>query len=267
MIRADDISFAYGDVQVLDSIRLHADSGRVVGLIGPNGSGKTTMLRTLYAALEPRAGTVDVDGEPVASLKPRDLARRLAVVMQEGDSELPLTAADVVLLGRAPHLSTFERHTRDDFEIAADSLTRVGARHLAQRPFARLSGGEKQRVLIARALAQRAGHLLLDEPTNHLDIRFQHDVLQLVRALGVTTVVVLHDLNLAARYCDEVVLLDDGRVVAAGTPDTVLRSELLEPVYQIGVERVSTDDGFQLLFRPMNGNAGTTNEMTMGNST
>ena len=163
----------------------------------------------------------------------------------------PLTVADTVLLGRAPHLATFQRPSRDDHRIAAAALTRVGVRHLADRVFAGLSGGEKQRVLIARALTQQADHLLLDEPTNHLDIRYQHEVLQLVRRLEVTTVVVLHDLNLAARYCDELVLLDAGRVAAAGTPDAVLRPEVLEPVYGIGVRRVPTDDGVQLLFRPL----------------
>ena len=251
MITAETVSFGYGPVLVLDGVGVSAGPGQVVGLIGPNGSGKTTLLRTLYASLAPRAGLVTVDGTPVGDLKPRDLARRLSVVAQEGAGELPLTVADTVLLGRSPHLATFQRPGRDDHRIAAAALTRVGVRHLADRVFAGLSGGEKQRVLIARALAQRADHLLLDEPTNHLDIRYQHEVLQLVRRLDVTTVVVLHDLNLAARYCDELVLLDTGRVAAAGTPDAVLRPEVLEPVYGIGVRRVVTNDGLQLLFRPL----------------
>jgi iron complex transport system ATP-binding protein len=251
VITAGAVSFGYGRALVLDGVEVAVGPGRVVGLIGPNGSGKTTLLRTLYAALTPRAGLVTLDERPIGDLKPRELARRLAVVAQEGSGELPLTVADTVLLGRAPHLTTFQRPGRDDHRIAAAALTRVGVRHLADRVFAGLSGGEKQRVLIARALAQRADHLLLDEPTNHLDIRYQHEVLQLVRRLGVTTVVVLHDLNLAARYCDELVLLDTGRVAAAGTPDAVLRPEVLEPVYGIGVQRIATDDGVQLLFRPL----------------
>jgi iron complex transport system ATP-binding protein len=251
VITADAVSFGYGRTLVLDGIAVTANPGQVVGLIGPNGSGKTTLLRTLYAALTPRAGLVALDDTPVGDLEPRALARRLSVVAQEGTGELPLTVADTVLLGRSPHLTTFQRPGRDDHRIAAHALTRVGVRHLADRTFAGLSGGEKQRVLIARALAQQADHLLLDEPTNHLDIRYQHEVLRLVRRLAVTTVVVLHDLNLAARYCDELVLLDAGRVAATGTVDAVLRKEVLEPVYGIGVQRITTDDGVQLLFRPL----------------
>ncbi|MBB4909181.1 ABC transporter ATP-binding protein [Actinophytocola algeriensis] len=251
MITADVVSFSYGRTLVLDGVEVAVAPGQVVGLIGPNGSGKTTLLRTLYAALTPRAGLVALDEKPIGDLRPRELALRLAVVAQEGSGELPLTVADTVLLGRAPHLTTFQRPGRGDHRIAAAALARVGVRHLADRVFAGLSGGEKQRVLIARALAQQADHLLLDEPTNHLDIRYQHEVLALVRRLGVTTVVVLHDLNLAARYCDELVLLDTGRVAATGTPDVVLRPEVLEPVYGIGVQRIATDDGVQLLFRPL----------------
>lgn len=250
MITAETISFAYGDAVVLDGVEVTARPGQIVGLIGPNGSGKTTLLRTLYAALSPRAGLVSLDDVPIQTLHRRDIAKRLAVVVQEGAGELPLTVTDLVLLGRIPHLSTFQRHTTKDYAIAAAALTRVGARQLADRAFAGLSGGEKQRVLIARALAQQTDHLLLDEPTNHLDIRYQHEVLQLVSTLDVTTIIVLHDLNLAARYCDEVVLLDRGTIRAAGRPEEVLRAEVLEPVYRIRVQRVRTDDGFQLLFRP-----------------
>jgi iron complex transport system ATP-binding protein len=251
MITAEDVSFGYGGSLVLDGVRLRAAAGQVVGLIGPNGSGKTTLLRTLYAALSPHTGAVDLDGDPIHSLRRREVARRLAVVVQEAPGDLPLTVAEIVLLGRVPHLTTFARHTAEDYRVAAAALTRVGARHLAERAFAGLSGGEKQRVLIARALAQQADHLLLDEPTNHLDIRYQHDVLRLVSTLDVTTVVVLHDLNLAARYCQELVLLEGGRVRAAGPPEVVLTPEVLEPVYGIGVERVQTRDGLQLLFRPL----------------
>ncbi len=251
MITAHHVSFAYDGTLVLDDVRVTVHPGRFVGLIGPNGSGKTTLLRTLYAALTPRAGLVSLDDAAVTTLPQRELARRLAVVAQESSTEVPLTVAETVLMGRSPHLRAFQHYSRVDYQIAAGALGRVGARHLADRVFTGLSGGERQRVLIARALAQQADHLLLDEPTNHLDIRYQHEVLQLVRTLSVTTIVVLHDLNLAARYCDELVLLDHGRVRATGTPDEVLCPEVLEPVYHIGVRRVFSDGGLQLLFHPL----------------
>ncbi|GAA4377533.1 ABC transporter ATP-binding protein [Nocardioides caricicola] len=254
MIRADQLSWSYGRSSVLRAVTLAAPHGRVLGLIGPNGSGKTTLLRLLYGALSSPTGSVTVDGDPLSSLAPQEAARRLAVVVQEAGGESSMTVAEVVLLGRGPHLSTFQRAGSDDHAIAARALERVGAAHLARRPFGGLSGGERQRVLIARALTQQSTHLLLDEPTNHLDIRFQHEVLGLVarlaRDLDTTTVVVLHDLNLAARYCDDLVLLGAGGVAAAGSVDEVLRAEVLEPVYGIGIERIEAACRFHLLFHP-----------------
>ncbi|WP_432564157.1 ABC transporter ATP-binding protein [Kineococcus sp. SYSU DK003] len=250
MISARGIRFGYGDTPVLRGVDLTAADGKVLGLLGPNGSGKTTLLRTLYGSLRPSAGTVHLDGVDVATLSTRELARRIAVVVQEHGGDLPLTVADMVLLGRTPHRGTFGGSTAQDLEVSADSLRRVGALGLANRGFSGLSGGEKQRVLVARALAQSSGHLLLDEPTNHLDIRYQHEVLDLVRGLGTTVVVVLHDLNLAAAYCDEVVLLREGAVHAAGTPGEVLVPENLEPVYEVDVRRLDTGDDIHLAFRP-----------------
>jgi iron complex transport system ATP-binding protein len=254
VIEAAGLSWRYGEQQVLGAVSLAATPGRLLGLIGPNGSGKTTLLRLLYGALTSPSGSVSVDGDRLGGLRPRDAARRLAVVVQEGGGESSLTVAEMVLLGRTPHLATFQRATSADHDIAADALARVGAAHLGSRAFAGLSGGERQRVLIARALTQQATHLLLDEPTNHLDIRYQHEVLgllaHLVRDLGTTSVVVLHDLNLAARYCDDLVLLGDGGVVASGPTDAVLDPAVLEPVYGIGVRRVVHDDELHLHFHP-----------------
>ncbi|WP_232666350.1 ABC transporter ATP-binding protein [Pseudonocardia sp. TRM90224] len=249
MITAQDIVAGYAGTPVLAGVGLAAGDGAVVGLIGPNGSGKSTLLRTLYAALAPSGGAVLLDGESVAALPGGELARRVAVVAQEHPPELPITVAEMVLLGRSPHRGTFQAYTAADHRIAATALRRVGMREHAERGFATLSGGEKQRVLIARALAQETGHLLLDEPTNHLDIHYQHEILALVRTLGVTTVVVLHDLNLAARYCDELVLLDAGRVARAGPVADVLRPEVLEPVYRVGVRLVEDEECVQLVFR------------------
>lgn len=250
MISAERVSFAYRDTLVLDQVTATAEDGDFVGLIGPNGSGKTTLLRTLYAALKPRAGQVQIDDVRVDALKPVELARRIAVVPQEGAPELPLTVVDMVLLGRAPLRSMFRSYSRHDHRQAASALRRVNARDLAERSFNTLSGGEKQRVLVARALAQEADHLLLDEPTNHLDIRYQHEILALIRTLAITTVVVLHDLNLAARYCDRLILLDRGTVVSSGTPDAVLRPDVLEPVYGVRMRRLDEPDCVQLVFRP-----------------
>ncbi|MDT0345715.1 ABC transporter ATP-binding protein [Streptomyces litchfieldiae] len=249
MISAADVTFAYDGTPVLAGVGLEARSG-IVGLIGPNGSGKTTLLRILYAALAPRGGTVLVDDRPVTSVPHRELPRRIAVVAQEAPPELPVTVADMVLLGRAPHRSSLQAYTAEDHRIAAAALRRVGMRDLADRNVATLSGGEKQRTLIARALAQQAHHLLLDEPTNHLDIHYQHEILHLVRSLDVTTVVVLHDLNLAGRYCDHLVLLDQGTVACAGPTADVLTPEVLEPVYRVSVRTLHDEDCVQLVFRP-----------------
>ena len=249
MIAADGVTHSFGGAEVLTAVSLSAHPGEVVGLIGPNGSGKTTLLRALYRALTPDAGAVLVDDVPVGDYRPRDLARSVSVVTQESHGELPLTVVDVVTLGRNPHLGPLQRVSTGDLAIVADALRRVGADHLADRDLSELSGGERQRVLIARALAQQAAHLLMDEPTNHLDIHFQHEILRLVRGLDVTTIVVLHDLNLAARYCDRLVLLNRGRVVLSGGVDDVLDPAVLEPVYGIRVESVRADDGcLQLLF-------------------
>lgn len=257
MICASDVSFGYDGSLVLTSAGLLAKPAEMVGLIGPNGSGKTTMLRILYAALRPAAGIVNLDDTPIESLPIGDIAKRIGVVAQESPSEIPLTVAEMVLLGRSPHRTAFESYTGADHRIAATALSRVGARHLAQRNYGQLSGGEKQRVLIARTLAQQADHLLLDEPTNHLDIRYQHEVLNLVRGIGVTTVVVLHDLNLAARYCDRLVLLNRGEVVSAGPPAEVLTPKVLEPVYGVAVRRLTEPTCVQLIFSLPGGGAGT----------
>ncbi len=249
MLKATNLSFSYGQKRVLNEVSLTFNDGEIVGLIGPNGSGKTTLLRCLYGALRPDTGQVEVDGQRLGSLRQMQIAQRIAVVVQEVSRDLPLTVADVVLMGRTPHHRPFQRQTETDWEIATDALVQVGALDLAQRQFSSLSGGEKQRVLIARGLTQQCPYLLLDEPTNHLDIHYQHEVLRLVQQLAPTSVVVLHDLNLAAQYCDRLVLLDRGEMVAYGTPSEVLRPELLELIYLVKMEMVTNrNEDLQLLF-------------------
>ncbi|RAS61971.1 iron complex transport system ATP-binding protein [Lentzea atacamensis] len=228
---------------IVEDISLHA-SNEVVGIVGPNGSGKSTTLRCVYRALKPHAGIVLLDGESVH--KRQKIARDLAALTQESQVEFDFTVAEVVEMGRLPH----DRDPEADRRIVADALATVDVSHLAGRGFLSLSGGERQRVLIARAVAQEPRVLVLDEPTNHLDIRHQLDVLALARGLGVTVLTVLHDLNLAASYCDRLYVLEEGRVVAHGTPEEVLVPELIAKVFHVTahVVRHPTTGVPQLLF-------------------
>ncbi|MGO1198384.1 MAG: ABC transporter ATP-binding protein [Dermabacteraceae bacterium] len=250
VLEARGLRHGFGTREVLAGLDLTVGAGEVVGLVGPNGSGKTTALRILHRALVPNAGQVLLEGRDLGEYSGRERARRIAVMAQELTGEVPLSVADVVLLGRIPHAGAFGGTAEEDLDIAADALTSAGALHLAGREFGLLSGGEKQRVLIARALAQQPRLLLMDEPTNHLDIGSQHQVLRIVREKGVATVVVLHDLNLAARYCDRVMVLDHGRVLADGPPSSALTAELVSTTYDVAAEHARAEDGIvQLLFR------------------
>lgn len=256
VLAARGLRHSYGATTVLDGIDLEVHDGEVVGLVGPNGSGKTTALRILHRSLVPAAGQVRLDGRDLAELSGRERARSIAVMAQELSGEVPLAVADVVLLGRIPHSGAFGGTGSEDLEIATEALESAGALHLARREFGLLSGGEKQRVLIARALAQQPRVLLMDEPTNHLDIGSQHHVLEIVRVRGLATVVVLHDLNLAARYCDRVIVLEDGRIRAEGPPAEALAVDLVGAIYAVAAERTLAADGTtQFLFRGPGGAA------------
>ncbi|MDF3288072.1 ABC transporter ATP-binding protein [Streptomyces silvisoli] len=221
---------------LVDAVSLRAGPGEVLGLVGPNGAGKSTLLRTCYRALRPTSGRVLLDGEDVWRMPGRRFARRLAAVLQEAPADFQLTVRDVVLMGRVPYQRAFHGEGREDRQAVGTALEALGVAELAERRFDRLSGGEKQRVLIARALAQQPSVMVLDEPTNHLDLRHQLDALLLVRKLGVTAVIALHDLNLAAAFCDRVCVLRGGRLLAAGTPEAVLTPRLIADVYGVAAE-------------------------------
>ncbi|PRW65355.1 histidinol phosphatase [Actinopolyspora mortivallis] len=231
-----DVSCTVGEREVLSRVSLTVAPGEMVGVVGPNGAGKSTLLRTAYRQLRPSRGRVLLDGTDVFRMSRRSLARRLAALPQEFPAEFELTAHDVAAMGRVPHQRGIGGDRLGDERITTVSLEMVEMAESAHRPFDRLSGGEKQRVLIARALAQEPGVLVLDEPTNHLDMRHQFDVLTLVRRLNVTTLAALHDLNLAARFCDRICVLAAGEVVALGTPVEVLTEPLLSEVYGVHTE-------------------------------
>ncbi|MEU7700373.1 ABC transporter ATP-binding protein [Streptomyces sp. NPDC039028] len=222
--------------QRLRSVDLTVRPGETVGLIGPNGSGKTTLLRCVYGTLVPTAGRALLDGADLHALGPKARARRVATVPQDSALEFELTVGELVALGRSPHKRFWEGDSGADRERASAALARVGLAELADRPFPALSGGERQRALVARALVQEPELLVLDEPTNHLDIRHQLDVLALVRTLGTTNLLALHDLNLAGAYCDRIYVLEGGRLVTGGTPAEVLTPALLEAVYGVDTE-------------------------------
>jgi iron complex transport system ATP-binding protein len=235
------VSWSVGGRHVVRDVTLDVAPGTVVGLLGPNGSGKSSLLRLLAGTRSPGSGRVLLDGVDLATLRRRDVARRVAVVEQHAQTELDVVVSDVVALGRIPHRSAWSSEIDADRAAVAEALDRVELTSMAGRSWHTLSGGERQRVHIARALAQQPQELLLDEPTNHLDVHHQLDLLGLVRRLGLTSVVALHDLNLAAMFCDRLVVLQDGAVVATGTPSDVLTSDLVADVYR--VRAVVTPDG------------------------
>ncbi|GAA1724148.1 ABC transporter ATP-binding protein [Nonomuraea bangladeshensis] len=236
-LHAHDVRWTAQGRPIVDGITVAFAPGGLTGLLGPNGSGKSTFLRLLAGLLRPHGGTVLLDGHDLDRLPRRDVARRLAVVAQEVSTDAELTVLDVALLGRIPHRRRLAASTgEDDLVHARRALRRCGVADLEHRRWSTLSGGERQRVNIARALAQEPTELLLDEPTNHLDIAHQLALLDLLAATPVTVVTALHDLNLAAQYCDQLLLLHQGRLVAAGPPAEVLTEETVERVYRVRTE-------------------------------
>jgi iron complex transport system ATP-binding protein len=230
-LRLDELSVDIAGRRIVTGINLTVGDRQFSGLVGPNGSGKSTILKAIYRVHRPSAGRVLLDGTDLLALAHKDTARRIAVVTQESASEFDFNVREMVMIGRTPHKRSFERDTAADHEIVDQAIDRVGCDRLALRRFNTLSGGEKQLVLIARALAQQADHLILDEPTNHLDIHHQVEILELVSGLGVTVLAALHDLSLAALFCQAIHVLRAGQLVAAGPPAAVLTPDTIREAY------------------------------------
>lgn len=252
-VEIDDVTVALGGREVVRNASLTVEPGEVVGLLGPNGSGKSSLLRTLYRAVKPRSGAVRLDGGEIRNLSGRQVARSVAVMLQDPPTDFDLSVEETVLLGRVPHHASFGRDTADDLRIVADAMQRAEITDLGDRMVATLSGGQRQRVMLARALAQESPVLVLDEPSNHLDISHQHELMSTVRNLGRTVIAALHDLNLASQYCDRVVVLSDGRVVAAGAPATVFTADLIRTVFGVDVRILGDADAPVFAFHRMGG--------------
>jgi iron complex transport system ATP-binding protein len=248
VLTARGVTVRLGGRPVVDRVDLDVADGEVLGIVGPNGSGKSTLVRALFGAVPLADGSIVLEGRPLRAWSRNDIARRIAVVAQEPPAELPLRVEESVLLGRLPYRSSFARWTAEDREAAQAAMAATDTVGLVGRYVWSLSGGERQRVLIARALAQRTRLVLWDEPTNHLDLRHAHDGLALLHELDLTGIVVLHDLNLATRYCDRLLVMLDGSAVMAGPPDAIADPRLIERVFGVRAGVVDHEGVPQLLF-------------------
>lgn len=232
-IEVQDLYWRAAEKAIISDVSFSVAPGETLAVVGPNGAGKSTLLRCLYRYLKPSAGSVLIDGEEIWSLGARDCARKIATVLQEQPADFGLTVQDIVTLGRTPYRKGLAAIGARDRSMMETAIARMNLTELTGRHLASLSGGEKQRVMIARALAQEPDVIILDEPTNHLDIRHQLELLTLLRGLGPTVIASLHDLNLASTFADRVLLLAEGRVLGVGAPGQVLTGERIREAFKV----------------------------------
>lgn len=219
--------------QIVKDVSVQVKKGQVVGLFGPNGSGKSTLLKGIYRTLKLESGAVFLDGRDIRELKGREAAKMLGVVTQFTTLNFDFSVEEMVLMGRSPHKKAFDRDDEEDYRIVREALRKVDMEDFADRKFLTLSGGEKQRILLARALAQGTNLLVLDEPTNHLDVKYQLQTMDIIRSLNKGVLLALHDLNMAFAYCDYIYVLKDGTVAAQGVPAEVITESLIREVYEV----------------------------------
>lgn len=232
-LQVEGLTFSYGVNDAIHDVDLCVNKGEFVGLIGPNGSGKSTVLKNIYRGLTPDQGKITLDGENLLKMSYRRSALKMAVVGQENDVPFDFMVEEIVAMGRTPHKRIFDVDSAEDKRIVRHALEHLGMENMAKRNYLHLSGGEKQRVLIARAVAQESDFLILDEPTNHLDISYQMQIFDFIKRLNVTVLSAIHDLNMAALYCDRLYVLKKGAVVLQGTPEEVLTPENIYDVYGV----------------------------------
>lgn len=235
-IKAQDISFVINSRPIIAGIDLAVKNQEFVGIIGPNGSGKSTFLKCLYRVLKPNSGAIYLGKNSLAELSVRESAKSLAVVAQHNFHNFDFKVLDVVMMGRAPHKKILERDNANDYEIACKSLALVGLANFKERNFSTLSGGEQQRVILARALTQQTKVVILDEPTNHLDIKYQLQLLDIIKGLKITVLAAIHDLNIAATYCDRLYALKSGAIFASGTPEELLQEKFIYDLFEVRAE-------------------------------
>jgi len=232
-LKVENLDYSIGEKQLLESIDLKIDEGEFVGLIGPNGCGKSTLLKNIYRVCQPDRGVIYLDNENIHSLPGKETAKRMAVMVQENNVEFDMDVLEMVLLGRYAYKKIFADSTDIDKEAARKALLSVGMEDYEERSFLSLSGGEKQRVLIARALAQQAHLIILDEPTNHLDIGYQYQIMRILKEQHITVFSSIHDLNIALHYCDRIILMKDGHIIGGGVPAKALTPQMIRRLFGI----------------------------------
>lgn len=227
------LSFNFGSKNILADIDLSIKDNGIVGIIGPNGSGKSTLLKCIYRVLKPKTGTIFIDGKNINDYQFKETAKKMAVVAQHNDTHFDFNVLEMVLIGRSPHKKFMERDSAEDIELAYKSLEQVNMKDFADRNFSSLSGGEKQRIILARALVQNTDCLILDEPTNHLDIKHQLHFMSLAKDLKITVISAIHDLNIAAMYCNKIYALKEGQIIASGSVNEVITEEVIKTLYDV----------------------------------
>ena len=236
LLDVSNLSGGYGSKMVIKDVSFDVEKGQFLGIIGPNGSGKSTLLRLMSRALPPQKGKITFEDIDITKIQLKEFCRKVAFVPQDTLINFSFSVWEIVLMGRVPHLKRLQFETKKDFEIAEKALLLTSSSELKERDINQLSAGERQRVIIAKALAQEPALLFLDEPTSHLDIGYQIQILDLLKTLnrnkGLTIIMVLHDLNLASEYCDKLILLNKGKIFKAGTPREVLTYQSIEAVYK-----------------------------------
>lgn len=250
-LQVQDVQVSIKGNDIVKGVTLNASGKEIVGIIGPNGSGKSTLLKAVYRVLKPSSGAVYLDGKAVADMSLRSSAQKMGVMAQQSDFSFDFTVEKMVRIGRTPYKRMMEGDNAEDERLINDAMEMTGTAPLRKRGFSTLSGGEKQRVLIARALAQQTPVLILDEPTNHLDIKYQLQLMEIVKKLDCTVVAAIHDLNIAAMYCDRLYALKDGQIVGEGTPRSLLTAQFLRDLYEVDAHtHVDADGRLHILFLP-----------------
>ena len=232
-IKVENLKFSIDKTEILKDISFEVPRGSFVGIIGPNGCGKSTLLKNIYRLYKPNSGRIILDNKDLSKMKDKDCAKEIAVLAQESNSQFDFTVEQIVKMGRYPYKSVFEDYSKSDIQMVKEMLEKVGLNNYSDRSFSNLSGGEKQRTLIARALVQNTDFLILDEPTNHLDIGYQIQLMDLIKSLNITTLSAIHDMNLASMYCDYLIVMKDGQIKDFGKVRDVINSNMLKEIFGV----------------------------------